>query len=903
MGCVGSKPDESPAVALCRQRCTFLDDAIHQRYALAEAHIAYCHSLKNVGVSLHRFFDVHSAVVHGGHSPASPVLNLPPQRKGESSKPVPVAVHGHSHSGSGDSHLHFHTDSDEDSGDDNVSLHLHSVAGESSPLHQHGQYNNLTYNDPHENAGSSYLPPFYRPAGYPPSENPLSGYPPAGYPSLNYPPAGYPPAGYPPAGYPPAGYPPAGYPPAGYPPAGYPPADYPTSRYTMNFMRKQPTPSVVYQKRPMSPETIHYGEASSSSSYYSSNNNYRNPNNFSYNNNYFNFGEYSGSVFQQPSYGGGMSSPPPFLQTEASTSNSKQPPPPPPPPAPSSTWDFLNPFETFESYYPPYTPSRDSREVREEEGIPDLEDEDFYQQEVVKEIHSSHPRFVDASGAGSGGGAAGGNGGAAGGGGGGAVGGGGGKADSKKAAVVDDDSEKSSVVDLHYRGGPSVPEEEEPVEFEVHVVDKGETSRGEKPIHEFHNDSEVVKEIQIQFDRASESGSELAKILEVGKVPHNRKHAAYHVPSKMLNVFTPSLAAAASKNSDPANLDVDVELRTRSKNLSSTLHKLYLWEKKLFEEVKVEEKMRLLHDEKDVKLKRLDERGAEQHKVDTTRALVRSLSTKIRIAIQVVDKISEQINKLRDEELWPQLNEFIQGLTRMWKSMLKCHHSQCQAIGAAKRLDAIASSKHFSDDSLDATLQLEHELLNWTLRFSCWFGAQKGFVTSLNNWLLKCLLYVPEETADGPVPFSPSRIGAPTVFIICNQWAQAIDRISDKEVVESMRDFVKVVLQLWERDKNEMRRRLAMHKNMERKVKDLEREDQKIHKELQVLDKRVVISSEKDNVAVFQSETIKSISAQTNLRLVFEAIERFTAASLKACEELLQRIEEDRISREKEQVS
>lgn len=71
--------------------------------------------------------------------------------------------------------------------------------------------------------------------------------------------------------------------------------------------------------------------------------------------------------------------------------------------------------------------------------------------------------------------------------------------------------------------------------------------------------------------------------------------------------------------------------------------------------------MRLLHDEKDRRLKRLDEKGAEHNKVDATRTLVRSLSTKIRIAIQVVDKISEQINKLRDEELWPQLNDFIQG--------------------------------------------------------------------------------------------------------------------------------------------------------------------------------------------------------------------------------------------------
>lgn len=74
-----------------------------------------------------------------------------------------------------------------------------------------------------------------------------------------------------------------------------------------------------------------------------------------------------------------------------------------------------------------------------------------------------------------------------------------------------------------------------------------------------------------------------------------------------------------------------------------------------------EEKIRVLHERKSEKLQRLDQKGAEAHKVDMTRRLVRSLSTKIRIAIQVVDKISEKINKIRDEELWPQLNEFIQG--------------------------------------------------------------------------------------------------------------------------------------------------------------------------------------------------------------------------------------------------
>lgn len=75
--------------------------------------------------------------------------------------------------------------------------------------------------------------------------------------------------------------------------------------------------------------------------------------------------------------------------------------------------------------------------------------------------------------------------------------------------------------------------------------------------------------------------------------------------------------------------------------------------------------MRVIHDRKCRKLKRLDEKGAESNKIDTTRNFIRDLSTKIRIAIQVVDKISITINKIRDEELYPQLNELIQGYVKL----------------------------------------------------------------------------------------------------------------------------------------------------------------------------------------------------------------------------------------------
>ncbi|KAK2989701.1 hypothetical protein RJ640_012922 [Escallonia rubra] len=123
MGCASSKLDELPAVALCRERCVFLDEAIHQCYALAEDHLAYVHSLRAVGASLHRFFD--QDLTYSVAGPPSSVLNLPAKRKGDpepsGQPPAAAAVARHSHSNSNSSeHLQFNSESDEDDDDSAV---------------------------------------------------------------------------------------------------------------------------------------------------------------------------------------------------------------------------------------------------------------------------------------------------------------------------------------------------------------------------------------------------------------------------------------------------------------------------------------------------------------------------------------------------------------------------------------------------------------------------------------------------------------------------------------------------------------------------------------------------------------------------------------------------------------
>ena len=237
----------------------------------------------------------------------------------------------------------------------------------------------------------------------------------------------------------------------------------------------------------------------------------------------------------------------------------------------------------------------------------------------------------------------------------------------------------------------------------------------------------------------------------------------------------------------------------------------------------------------------------------------------------------------------------------MWKSMRECHHSQCEAIREARILGSVASRKKSGDSHLLATKQLEQELINWTFQFAGWVSAQKGYVRALNNWLLKCLLYEPEETSDGIVPFSPGRIGAPQIFVICNQWSQALDRISEKEVVDTMHVFTMSVLHIWEQDKLELHQQLIQNKDLERKVRNIDRDDQKLQKQIQALERKIVMTSGEgkglsvsENI-IFQSD--KSSNLQASLQRIFEAMERFTNESSRAYEELLQRSEEENAPR------
>ncbi|CAN6480964.1 unnamed protein product [Victoria cruziana] len=908
MGCSGSKVDDLPVVSLCRERTRFIEEAVQQRYLLSAAHLSYIRSLREVGAALEEFLD--SDHVSPG---ASPMLTLPPHRKTDPPplpKPKSPQVSPPQRGGGGDGshvrsdsgHLQFDSDDDESLSDD----------------HDHDH-------DHHLHSGSPPPPGMFQapvtPDGY-------GGYPPP-YTAMNQ-------------------YFMRSRPPQSITYEERPQSPVKVNRYYMPststqsvshgwgsdspekvrnyfmqstpmqsvayeerlqfpkkvnqyFMRSRPMQSVAYEGRPQSPE-VQWGQP------------------YPYDTSNFGFPAFFGDA-SGPSSSIPLKPPPPDYSAQGASSSSypfdqNRPPPPPPPPSKSSTWDFFNPFYSDEAFYPSYTPrrysdggSRDSREVREEEGIPELEEDS--QSEVVKEIHGEK-KFSD-----------------------GFTGTPGWyyqkNVQFQQEESVLHDEEKGGGDQSAYQGKQAAVSEYREDDG-TQVVDKN-VIENDEPVErsnaaEFprsYDPLEAVKHIKAQFDKAAESGGQVSVILEVGRLPYRHKNAVHKASARMLGAIAPPLTLSSQPSTSktrtsqlpssaeepsPALLDFEDVTWLRTRKLSTTLEKLYMWEKKLFEEVKAEEKLRVIQERRRRQLRRMNERGSEAHKVERTRTLIRNLSTKIRIAINFVDSVSTKINKLRDEELWPQIVELLQGLVTMWKSMLECHQNQCRIISEAKNIGFVDGAA-FSDSHMRVTVRLELELLNWISSFYVWIETQKGYIKALNSWLLKCLLHEPEITPDGEVPFSPGRIGAPPVFVVCNRWFQAIDDISGREVIEAMRVVSVLVLQQWQHHSAAQRARLLSKyspKDMERGMKALQKDEQKIQKAWDALYKKPVFLSVEGGVSsinqiVQQNQAASLGGLKASLRQIFDAMTKFAETSLKAYEELDLKAEIDRITREREKIS
>ncbi|GMY10257.1 nitrate regulatory gene2 protein [Fagus crenata] len=361
------------------------------------------------------------------------------------------------------------------------------------------------------------------------------------------------------------------------------------------------------------------------------------------------------------------------------------------------------------------------------------------------------------------------------------------------------------------------------------------TDTNKTPLKEDSTESKVapkdffssIKDIESLFIKASDSGEEVPRMLEANKLHFRPIFQGKDRGGPMVSTFlkacfscgedpskvpeepapensmkyltwhrTTSSRSSSSRNPLGANSKDDIdELNDNlfdnfcmiSGSHASTLDRLYAWERKLYDEVKASGIVRKEYDLKCKILRQLESNGESSHKIDKTRAVVKDLHSRIRVAIHRIDSISKRIEDLRDKELQPQLEELIEGLSRMWEVMSECHKRQYHIISVVYNSGNTKISIH-SESHRQITIYLENELSSLSSSFTKWVGAQRSYLQAINGWLYKCVSITQKVSKRKRKQPPPSlRDFGPPIFMTCDFWLEKLVSLDAKPLADSIK--------------------------------------------------------------------------------------------------------------------
>ncbi|KAG2541174.1 hypothetical protein PVAP13_9NG608300 [Panicum virgatum] len=340
-----------------------------------------------------------------------------------------------------------------------------------------------------------------------------------------------------------------------------------------------------------------------------------------------------------------------------------------------------------------------------------------------------------------------------------------------------------------------------------------------------------MKEIEVLFIKASDSGKEVPRMLEADKVNFRPLLPEEKAPGSTASGFFAklfaccreevpvpqpppqaevkyltwhrSMSSLSSSSRNPLGTTTKDDTDGLTGNIfsgvymnagshASTLDRLYAWERKLYDEVKASSAICRQYDEKCRQLRHQESRGESQMSIDKTRAVVKDLHSRILVAIQRIDMISKNIEDLRDKELQPQLEELIGSLTRMWPTMLECHRHQHEIIKLVCNSGSMKVSIR-SESQLQASLLLQVELSTLCSNFQKWISSHRAYLNSLNSWLLKCVKSLQRRRKSSrkkKVEADPiTKYAVAPIFKTCESWMDLLDHLPTKDLEDAIKSL------------------------------------------------------------------------------------------------------------------
>ncbi|XP_012847201.1 PREDICTED: LOW QUALITY PROTEIN: uncharacterized protein LOC105967162 [Erythranthe guttata] len=313
----------------------------------------------------------------------------------------------------------------------------------------------------------------------------------------------------------------------------------------------------------------------------------------------------------------------------------------------------------------------------------------------------------------------------------------------------------------------------------------------------------ILSEIDDHFLRLSKraGGSvmlEATRLHYHSNFADNRGHINH--AARVMQVITWNKSFRGVPNGDGAKDNFDPE---DYETHATVLDKLLAWEKKLYEEVKAGELMKLEYQRKVAMLNRLKKRNASSEQLEKAKAAVSHLHTRYIVDMQSLDSTVSEVNDIRDKQLFPKLVSLVQGMTKMWESMCTHHDSQLSIVSNLKSLEISGSLIETTKHHHERTNQLSAVVDQWHSQFEKLVNNQKQYINSLNSWLK--LNLIPIESSLKEKVSSPPHTPTPPIHPLLRSWHDLLEKLPDEVAKTAISSFAAVIKTIGIHQEEEMK--------------------------------------------------------------------------------------------------
>lgn len=304
----------------------------------------------------------------------------------------------------------------------------------------------------------------------------------------------------------------------------------------------------------------------------------------------------------------------------------------------------------------------------------------------------------------------------------------------------------------------------------------------------------IFSDLDDSFLKASQSAFDVSKMLEANRLHFHSNFAGNqgHIDhsARVMRVITWNKSFKGLPNNADDWKDDDVESEELETH-ATVLDKMLAWEKKLFDEVKAGEQMKLDYQKKVASLNKLKKRNASTETLERTKAAVSHLHTRYIVDMQSMDSTVSEINRLRDHQLYPKLVQLVDGMATMWQTMYTYHTEQHTIASALRFVDISQAPKETSPHHHERTVQLHVVVQEWHLQFDKLMKHQKEYIRSLNNWLKPNLIPIDNNLKEKVS--SPPRLQNPPIHDLLHAWQDLLGKLPDELARTSIASFAAVI--------------------------------------------------------------------------------------------------------------